>query len=187
MGESVDHVIPIGNAHEAQKEAAAHILRAAIPNAAASWPTHASAREEVDACLEKGRAAFLALHDSTVAGWIGAIVVSPWLWELHPLAVDPARQGQGVGTALVRTLEAAALEAGVTAIYLGTDDDWGGTNLHGRDLYPGVLEAARKIQPAPRHPFRFYEKLGYTVTGLIPDASGPGKPDIIMTKRLTRP
>jgi aminoglycoside 6'-N-acetyltransferase I len=34
------------------------------------------------------------------------------------------------------------------------------------------------------HPFLFYRKLGYTVTGVVPDANGPGKPDILMSKRL---
>jgi aminoglycoside 6'-N-acetyltransferase I len=35
-----------------------------------------------------------------------------------------------------------------------------------------------------RHPFLFYRKLGYVVTGLMPDANGRGKPDIYMSKAL---
>ena len=30
----------------------------------------------------------------------------------------------------------------------------------------------------------FYQKLGYEIVGLIPDANGPGKPDIMMARRL---
>jgi aminoglycoside 6'-N-acetyltransferase I len=180
----VHPVIHIAQASSAQRDDAARILREAIRNAKVSWPTHGDAREEVDACLESGRTAFLALDGDVVTGWIGAIVVSPWLWELHPLAVDPAYQNHGIGTTLVETLERAAREAGVTTLYLGTDDDWGGTNLYGRELYPDVLAAAQLLRATQRHAFRFYEKMGYTVTGIIPDASGPGKPDIIMAKRL---
>ena len=32
------------------------------------------------------------------------------------------------------------------------------------------------------HPFLFYRRLGYVVTGIMPDANGPGKPDIYMSK-----
>jgi predicted acetyltransferase len=35
-----------------------------------------------------------------------------------------------------------------------------------------------------RHPFEFYQKLAYVVVGIVPDANGPGKPDILMAKRL---
>ena len=35
-----------------------------------------------------------------------------------------------------------------------------------------------------RHPFQFYRKLGYVVTGVMPDANGRGRPDIYMSKAL---
>jgi aminoglycoside 6'-N-acetyltransferase I len=37
------------------------------------------------------------------------------------------------------------------------------------------------------HPFFFYRKLGFEPAGLIPDANGFGKPDILMSKRIGRP
>lgn len=178
-------LVPLAETTPAQREAAAHLLHTAFPNAEFAWPTPDAARAEVETFLGEGRRAFFALIDDNVTGWIGAIIVSPWLWELHPLVVAPPHQGHGIGTALVQRLETAARVAGATTMYLGTDDDWGGTNLHDRELYPDVLTAAQEIAPTARHPYRFYEKLGYTVTGLIPDASGFGKPDIIMAKRLT--
>ena len=47
---------------------------------------------------------------------------------------------------------------------------------------PGRIATLRDL--GARHPFLFYGKLGYVVTGLMPDANGRGKPDIYMSKAL---
>ena len=125
--------------------------------------------------IGEGPEAVLLLH-----GFSG----SPW--ELHPLAVSPEFQRKGVGAALVRELEKRIREKGGLTVTLGTDDEINGTNLYGRDLYPDVLGAAQEIAVTNGHPYAFYQKLGYVVTGLIPDANGFGRPDIIMCKRLER-
>lgn len=70
---------------------------------------------------------------------------------------------------------------------LGTDDENNMTTLSQVDLYddlPGHLAAARSLRG---HPFAFYQKLGYTIVGVIPDANGPGRPDILMAKRISPP
>jgi aminoglycoside 6'-N-acetyltransferase I len=73
---------------------------------------------------------------------------------------------------------------GATTIWLGTDDEDNLTSLGGADLYPDVLEQASKIRNLRSHPFGFYQKLGYAIVGILPDANGPGKPDILMAKRV---
>jgi aminoglycoside 6'-N-acetyltransferase I len=98
--------------------------------------------------------------------------------------VDPARQGQGIGRALVTALEAEVYARGGVAIFLGSDDEDGMTSLAGVDLYPDVAGHIRSIRNLKHHPFEFYQKLGYTIVGVIPDANGLGKPDIIMAKRI---
>lgn len=131
------------------------------------------------------RVAIVALEGDCVRGWIGAIKHSDFGWELHPLVVDPARQRRGLGTLLVTALEDKARSEGVVTVWLGTDDDFGGTNLYGQDLYPDVLGMLQGLRVLSGHPYRFYEKLGYTVTGVFPDVDGIGKHDILMARRIT--
>ena len=67
---------------------------------------------------------------------------------------------------------------------LGTDDEDDMTTLSGVDLYPNVWEHVANIKNLKRHPYEFYRKMGYAITGVVPDANGPGKPDILMSKRV---
>lgn len=151
-----------------------------------AWPRYDDAVDEVRESLAAGRVSRVAVRDDeTVIGWIGAIpAYSGRVWELHPLVVRAPFQGRGVGSALVRDLEWQARERGVATIQLGTDDENHQTSLGGVDLFPDVLHHLQCIQNLNRHPFTFYQKLGYHIIGAIPDANGFGKPDILMAKRL---
>lgn len=62
---------------------------------------------------------------------------TPGVWKIRQVAVEPLRQGEGIGRALMRAVESAAREAGKTTIL-----------LHSREMVCG-----------------FYEKLGYIATG----------------------
>jgi aminoglycoside 6'-N-acetyltransferase I len=177
-------IIPISSAKGAQIEQAASVLIEALREFSAGWEDLDSASVETRTFLTPERLAFLALENDVTVGWIGAIRHTGDLWELHPLVVLPDWQGKGIGKELVNRLEAEARKAGVTTIWLGTDDDFGGTNLYGKELFPNVLEQLATLRAISRHPFTFCQKLGYTVAGVIPDASGPGKPDILMVKRV---
>ena len=108
------------------------------------------------------------------------------VWELHPLAVRPDYQRKGIGRALVTDLADRVRERGGHTIRVGTDDEDNMTTLGGMDLYPDVLEHLAKIRNLRGHPYEFYQKCGFVIVGVIPDANGPGKPDILMTKRVAR-
>ena len=106
------------------------------------------------------------------------------VWELHPLAVQPDQQGHGIGRALVEDLEEQVRSRGGLTITLGTDDEDSMTSLSNVDLYENTWEKIQNIQDLKGHPFGFYQKLGYVITGVVPDANGRGKPDILMAKKI---
>ncbi|MGB1253017.1 MAG: GNAT family N-acetyltransferase, partial [Candidatus Promineifilaceae bacterium] len=94
-------------------------------------------------------------------------------------------QGMGIGRKLTRALEDEVRAAGGITLYLGSDDENNMTTLSQVDLFTGDLfEHIRQIQNLKGHPYSFYQKLGYKIVGVIPDANGWGKPDIMMAKRL---
>jgi aminoglycoside 6'-N-acetyltransferase I len=171
---------------ETQREAAAHILVRALAPWPSAYRTLKEARKEVDSFAgNPERLGFAALDGNAVRGWIGAIRTYDHGWELHPLAVDPDYARGGIGTQLVRMVEETARAQNICTLYVGTDDEFGGTNVFSKDLYPDVSAHMRRLAPARGHPFVFYRKLGFSVVGLLPDVNGPGKPDIFMAKRMS--
>jgi aminoglycoside 6'-N-acetyltransferase I len=95
-------------------------------------------------------------------------------------------RGKGLGTALVEALEREVGKQGGVTIYLGSDDEFGTTSLFGEDLYDNIYEKIENIKNTGGHPFEFYQKVGYKIVGVIPDANGVGKPDIWMAKRINK-
>ena len=178
-------IVRLTGAGDDLKSAAAEILRRAFSHIPI-WSTVTEARAEVDECCAADRVAFGVMLLGELAGWVGAIKHSEPLWELHPIAVRPDVHRRGVGRLLVEALEAEAERQGAVTIYLGTDDEFGGTNLFGRDVYPTPLEHLAELRVKTAHPYRFFERLGFCVAGVIPDASGVGKHDILMAKRVGR-
>ncbi len=123
--------------------------------------------------------------DGTILGWIGAHpIYAGNVWEIHPLAVHPACQRNGIGRALVANIEEFARARGGLTLWVGTDDENDRTSLGGADLYPNPLEKLAVLQDQGGHPFGFYRKVGFVLAGVLPDANGRGKPDIFLAKRL---
>jgi aminoglycoside 6'-N-acetyltransferase I len=150
------------------------------------WTTIAEAREEVVASIADDRVSRVALDsDGAVLGWIGAIRQYDGLvWELHPIVVDEAWRRHGVGRALVLDLEGILTARGGLTLWAGSDDLAGETSLGGVDLYSALPGAFGSVHSWGRHPLPFYSSLGFHVVGVMPDANGPGRPDIFVAKRL---
>jgi aminoglycoside 6'-N-acetyltransferase I len=151
-----------------------------------AWPDLNSALQEVQESLVADRISRIAVgHSNQVLGWIGGIKhYDGNVWELHPLVVGTEFRRQGIGRSLVADLAAEAKNRGGIVLWVGTDDEDNQTTLSGINLYPNVWEHIAKIRNLRGHPYEFYQKMGFAIVGVMPDANGIGKPDIFMAKRL---
>jgi len=145
------------------------------------------ADEEVETLISDDRILLGAFDNDMLLGFIGAIPQYDLTgWELHPIIVKKEQRYLGIGTALLKALEDTIAKKGGITIYLGTDDEFYKTSLSNTDLYEDLYDKIKNIKNIGKHPYEFYEKNGYKITGVIPDANGLGKPDIIMAKRIRK-
>jgi GNAT superfamily N-acetyltransferase len=104
-----------------------------------------------------------AEHDGRLAGWIcwGPTPCTLGTYDLYWMAVDPALQRTGVGTALVRAMERRL--AGVARLI--------------------VVETAGR--PDYRDTRAFYQARGYSVAATIADFYAPGDDQVVYVKSLS--
>lgn len=186
MGGREMQIIDLMFDNEAHVHQAATLLVEGFRILPDTWDDLPDALEEVHEALEADKICRIALDNvGSVVGWVGG---NPGydgrVWELHPLVVDPEYQGKGIGRALVVDLEEQVRQRGGLTITLGTDDEVGQTSLSGVDLYPDIAHHIQTIRNLHGHPYEFYQKCGFVISGLVPDANGFGKPDILMSKRV---
>lgn len=180
------HIVDLNPDEDRAIEQTARLLLEAFRDDTPSWPDMASTREEVRVSLASDRLSRVAREDDgTVVGWIGGISgYRGRVWEIHPLAVRPDRQRQGIGRALLNDLEDQVRKQGGLTLWLGTDDENDRTSLGGIDLFPDPLTPLQRIRNLGGHPYEFYMRCGFVLAGVVPDANGFGKPDILLAKRV---
>jgi aminoglycoside 6'-N-acetyltransferase I len=183
MNDVAFEIVDLVLADERRVEQTAALLVDAFPHA---WPDMAEALSEVQESFEPGRISRVAVDPAgDVLGWVGGIPhYKGNAWELHPLVVRADRRRMGLGRALVLDLETLVRERGAWTLYLGSDDEFRQTSISDVDLYPNIWEHIAQIRNLRGHPFGFYQRLGFVVSGIIPDANGWGRPDIHMAKRV---
>lgn len=151
-----------------------------------AWPTLEDGMKEIQEMLVDERICRIAIDDEgNLLGIIGGIPqYDGYVWELHPLAVQPNMQSRGIGRALVLDFEEQVRLRGGLTIVLGSDDEDNMTSLSNADLYENLWDRIRNIRNLKNHPFEFYQKMGYIISGVVIDANGIGKPDILMSKKV---
>ena len=121
---------------------------------------------EVFDCAAAGSPDYLALgaeHDGRLVGWIcwGPTPCTLGTYDLYWMAVDPAVQAGGIGTALLHAMESRIFGLGRLI----------------------VVETAGRADYAPTR--AFYQARGYRVAARIPDFYAPGDDQVVYVKALT--
>ena len=180
-------LVDFGTLRAARHAEAATILRDALAHLPSAYNEPGEAEAEVALRSVDGDwLGYAALDGERLAGWIGAIRTYSHGWEIHPLVVAPDCQRRGIGSTLMVALEARARSAGVLTLFLGSDDDYGGTTLFGRDHGPTWSSHVAATEATARgHALTFYRRHGYRIVGLLPDVNGAGRPDILLAKQLS--
>ena len=151
-----------------------------------AWPTIKDAQQEILEMLDAERICRAVIDDERkLLGIIGGIPqYDGHVWELHPLAIQPEMQGRGIGKMLAEDFEEQVRQQGGLTITLGSDDEDHMTSLSDVNLFENLWDQVKNIRNLKHHPYEFYQKMGYVITGVVPNANGIGKPDIIMSKRV---
>jgi aminoglycoside 6'-N-acetyltransferase I len=178
----------ITNLDNDDREKIEEVARLLLESFTEAWNDMKECLSEVEETLHKERISRIAVNEhGKIVGWIaGSSSYSGNVWELHPLVVHKHYRYKGIGRALVSDFENCVRQRGGTTVYLGSDDESNSTNLFGKELYPDVLGKLQQIENRDGHPFEFYQKVGFSIVGVLPDANGFGKPDIFMAKRVNR-
>ena len=127
--------------------------------------------------LESERICRVAVDEQgRLMGIIGGIpAYDGHVWELHPLAGSAVFAGTGHRQGAGGGFRGTGSRQGRLTITLGSDDEDNMTSLSGVDLYENLWEKIRDIRNLKSHPFGFYQRMGYIITGVVPDANGIGQ------------
>ena len=147
--------------------------------------TEEEAMFEVQKVSADGSVFIVYVENDLVQGFIAARPTHGTTgYELYPHVVMPDYQGKGIGTTLLEMLETELKRREASVLFMAVEDEVGQTSLYGEALFQNPTIAFQSVDVASDHPIAFYQKHGFRITGVIPDAFGEGRPDIILAKSL---
>jgi aminoglycoside 6'-N-acetyltransferase I len=179
-------LVDLTSANNALIQQTAHVAYAASQSLSTTWlPTIADAVEEVLESLSHEGISHVLLDQQRVVAWVSAFPqFNGRVVEIHPLIVAQAYQGQGWGRRMVNHVEAWAKAQGALTLWLSTSDEANATSLSDCDLYADPGDAIARFHQSAPHPCGFWQKLGFQIVGVLPDAEGRGQPSIMLAKSL---
>ena len=170
------------------KEQAKNLLLETFPKAN-MWPSidEEEALETVEESISDDNISIGIKVNDQLIGWVGLIPMYEKTWELHPMVVKPEFQGKRYGKILLMELEQIARQKGIIGIFAGSDDETNKTSLSENEITgENIFEEIQKIKNYKNHPYEFYIKCGYSIIGIIPNANGINKPDILLWKDIRK-
>jgi aminoglycoside 6'-N-acetyltransferase I len=145
------------------------------------------ALDEVYECIGENNICVGIKVGNKLIGWAGLRPMYKETWELHPMVIQKEYQKKGYGNILIKELEKIAINNGIIGIVAGSDDETNSTSLSDKTITgENIFEEIKNIKNYKNHPYEFYEKCGYKIIGIIPNANGPQKPDIWLWKDIRK-
>jgi len=142
---------------------------------------------EVKECIKGSNICIGIKLENKLIGWVGLRSMYEKTWELHPMVIKKEFQGKKYGQKLLNELENIAYKNGIIGIVTGSDDETNSTSLSDKEINgENIFEEIKCIKNYKNHPFEFYKKCGYNITGIIPNANGQNKPDIWLWKDIRK-
>ncbi len=129
---------------------------------------------------------------SELAGWVCLRpeyekIKNEATWELHPFVISPKFKRKGYGKMLMEEVEKAAQENNIIGIILSSGDEANKTSLSDKEITgENIIEEIKNIKNYKNHPYEFYQKCGYSIIGIIPNAYGIRKTDIWLWKDIRK-
>jgi len=177
----------INESEDTKKQAAEILFKTFTEINKDAWPDMESALEEVNECVTEPNICIGIKTGNELTGWVGLRPMYELTWELHPMVIKKEFQGKGYGKILLNELERIALEKGVIGVFAGSDDETYSTSLSDKEITAGnIFEEIINIKNYKNHPYEFYKKCGYCIIGIIPNANGDRKPDILLWKDIRK-
>ena len=153
------------------------------------WPDldETIAKETVDDSIGDKNICIGLKIDNELIGWVCLSPMYEKTWELHPMVIKTEFQGKGYGKILLNELERIAREMGIIGIILSSGEETNKTSLSEKEIIgEKIIGEIEKIKNYKNHPYEFYIKCGYSIYGLIPNAYGLNKPDIMLWKDIRK-
>ena len=174
----------IGSSEETIKQAA-EILYITFGADEKNWwlKNRKEAFDEVKECIEKPNVCIGIKTGNELIGWAGIRPMYEKTWELHPMVIKKEYQRKSYGRLLLTEIERLAHLNGIIGLVVGSDDETNSTSLSAKEINgENIFDEIKNIKNYKSHPFEFYQKCGYSIIGLIPNANGQNKPDIWLWK-----
>ena len=147
--------------------------------------TENKALETINECIDKENICIGMKKGEELIGLVGLRPMYDKTWELHPMAIKPEFQRKGYGKILLNELEKIAQKRGIIGIVAGSDDETNKASLSENEIIKeNIFDKIKNIKNNKNHPYEFYQKCGYVIIGIIPNANGLNKPDIWLWKDI---
>lgn len=151
-----------------------------------TWTDKTTALDEIGESFEANHISRVGFDDSgKLLGWAaGYSIYNGYIWQVYPLALTAFNLD--IGHRLLQDFEEQVRAHGGLGILLSIDVELTLPTLHEKDLSTDPWQHIISLQHLDNHRIEFFRQLGFAIVGIIPNAQGRGKPNILLERSVAR-